>query len=64
MSERNERTPNSDADRSPEERINDPPEGLARLRQALKHILKVPKEAIGQQTEETAAGRYRSTHAR
>lgn len=50
MSERKQRTPNSDADRSPEERINDPPEGLARLRAALKRILKVPKEAIKEHT--------------
>jgi len=45
MSEREKRTPNSDADQSPE-RIKDPKAGLDRLRDAMKHILKVPKSAV------------------
>jgi len=57
-SEHDEPTP------KPEERINDPPEGLARLREALKHILKVPKEAIGKEQKEATTGGHPSPHPR
>jgi hypothetical protein len=56
MSERKERTRNSDADRSPE-RIKDPKAGLDRLQKALKHILTVPKEAIRDDGDDGKAGR-------
>lgn len=59
MSGRDERTRNSDADRSPEERISDPLAGLDRLRNALKRIVRVPKEAIDK--NEGEAGEPRPT---
>lgn len=59
MSERDERTRNSDADRSPEERINDPPAGLDRMKDALRRILRVPKEAT--ENSEGEAGEPKPT---
>ena len=44
MTEKKDPRPTSDADQSPE-RI-DPRSGLARLKKAMKHILKVPKEQL------------------
>ena len=45
MSEQKRRTRTSDADQRPE-RIKDPRAGLDRLKDALKHILKVPKSVV------------------
>lgn len=47
MSERDERIHNSDAAQGPE-RITDPKTGLERLRDAMKHILKVPKSVVAE----------------
>lgn len=45
MNERKERTRTSDADQNPE-RTADPLAGLYRLKEALRHILKVLKLAV------------------
>lgn len=50
MSEKKKASRNTDADQSPEA-VVDGPSGLARLEEAVKRILKVPKEAIDERAD-------------
>ena len=62
MSEKKKPTRTSDADPGPE-RIHDPPAGLDRLRWALDRIVRVSKEAIGKEAQQTKAKGRQSPHA-